>query len=433
MIIIEQLIFNVIAFSLFVIIFFKIIQRNDTSYLIALIIEAIGIIISFFQLVLKEDFNIIIKIVIYLMSIVIPILIIIAERRNILFFEIIHIIGAQISLIIGNSRTAKKLLNKLVEKYPQSYIGHKLLAQRYEKEGGLRRALDEYVQLVDIDTTDYKSYYKVAELLNILDKKDESAQMLNSLLQKQPENVDATKLLGEILIEQEKYKEAVYIYMDGIKYNPTDYDLNYNLGIVYTLLNDFQNAKMYYEKAAALNTLEYNSKYSLAEIAMIYKELEEAEKYFLETSQNEELEADSYFELARICIMKAEKEKAINYANLAIESDPRKIVERIKNDPLFMTIMLKLNIPLNLENIEEKENKLGKKERKVKKHLEETFEITRNLGYNDIRMNKNEEMEISNNTKKAKKFGKRNNKNKEEKLKEIEQQEETINKEREEN
>ncbi len=394
MILLEQLIFNIIAFTLFVIIFLKIIQRNDTSYVISLMLEAVGIITSFFQLVLNENFDIIVKVIIYLLAIVLPTIILIIEKRNILFSEVVTTISVEIELLFAKKKVAKRKLNKLITKYPQSYIGHKLLAQIYEKEGGIRKALDEYIQLIEIQKNDYKSYYKVAEMLNTLEKKDEAAEMLNSLLQKQPENSQATQLLGEILIEQEKYKEAVYVYLDGLKYNPTNYDLNYNIAVVYTMLNDFQNAKMYYEKSSFLNTLEYNSKYSLAEIAMIFKELEEAEKYFLETSQNEELEADSYFELARISIMKAEKEKAINYANLALESDPKKIAEKIKNDSLFITIMTKIKMPLNLENIEEKQDKLGKKERKVKKHLEETFEITRNLGYNNIRMTKKEDKEI---------------------------------------
>ena len=49
--------------------------------------------------------------------------------------------------------------------------------------------------------------------------------------------------VGEILLEKERYKEAVNIYQDALRYNPVSYDLNYNLGIAYTMLNDFQNAK----------------------------------------------------------------------------------------------------------------------------------------------------------------------------------------------
>lgn len=391
MIILEQLIFNILAFTLFVIIFLKIITRNDASYVIALLLEALGIAINFIEILTKESLPIVIKIIVYLLAILLPIIIIAMEKSGILFLEAVCLIKAQMLLLLGNNKAAKKALIALVTKYPDSYLGHKKLAEVYEKEGGMRKAIDEYVKVIDINKHDYNSYYKVADLLNNLDKKDEAVQMLNNLLQKKPEHLEASRLLGDILIEQEKFKEAAYVYNDALKYFPTDYDLNYNLGIVYTMLNDFQNAKMYYEKAASLNSLEYNSKYSLAEIALIYKELEEAEQYFMQAMQDPELEADSYFELAKINLIKGEKEKAIQYANIALESDPKKIAEKIKNDESFIMIMPKLTIPLNLEHIEEKPSKLNKKDKKAKEHLEKNSEIARNIGYEDIKMAKYKE------------------------------------------
>lgn len=388
MIILEQLIFNILAFTLFVIIFLKIIIRNDASYVISLILETMGIAINFIEIITNTGLPIFLKIIVYILAIILPIIIIALEKSGTLFFEAFTLIETQILLLLGNNKCAKKALIGLVTKYPDSYLGHKKLAEIYEKEGGMRKAIDEYVKVIDTNKQDYNSYYKVADLLNNLDKKEEAVQMLNNLLLKEPEHLDAARLLGNILIEQEKYKEAAYVYNDAIKYFPTDYDLNYNLGIVYTMLNDFQNAKMYYEKAASLNSLEYNSKYSLAEIALIYKEIEKAEQYFMQALESPELEADSYFELARISLIKGEKEKAIQYTNIALESDPKKITEKIKNDEAFIMIMPKLTIPLNLENIEEKETKLNKKDKKAKEHLEKSSEIATNIGYEDIKMEK---------------------------------------------
>jgi len=361
---------------------------------LALLLEAIGIAVNFTELITNTNLPIFLKVIVYLLAILLPITIITIEKSGILFFEVLSLIKAKLQLILGNSKGAKRTLIKLVTKYPESYYGHKRLAEVYEKEGGMRKAIDEYVKVIDINKQDYNSYYKVANLLTSLDKKDEAVQMLNNLLQKKPEHMEASKLLGDILIEQEKYKEAAYVYNDALKYFPTDYDLNYNLGIVYTMLNDFQNAKMCYEKAASLNSLEYNSKYNLAQIALIYKELEEAEQHFMQALQDPELEADSYFELAKISLIKGEKEKAIQYANIALESDAKKIAEKIKNDESFIMIMPKLNIPLNLEHIEEKESKLSKKDKKAKEHLEKTSEITRNIGYDDIKMAKYKQNKI---------------------------------------
>ena len=220
--------------------------------------------------------------------------------------------------------------------------------------------------------------------------------MLTNLLNKKPEYTDATILLGDLLIEREDYKEAVNIYMEALKYNPTSYDLNYNLGIVYTMLNDFQNAKMYYEKAAELNTIMYNTKYSLAEIAMIYKELEEAEEYFLQATEDEELCADAYLELARIYLIKNDKEQAIKYANVAIQEDPKRIVEKIEKDVVFTIIRAKLSIPFNLEieDEEEKVHKLTPKEIKAKEHLEHMVEITKKIAYSDIKIEKREGLKL---------------------------------------
>ena len=389
---VEQLIFISIAFALFVYMFYQLIKKNDTKYVPILAIQALGIAIKFIEVCFGEggvsSVNIITT---YILSVVVPIAVIILEKLSGNLSETIQGHLARIYFILGNTKNAKKILIKLVTENPESYIGHKLLAQIYEKEGGQRKAVDEYAQVIEINKQDYDSYYKVGTLLTDLDKKDEAVQIYTNLLSRKPDYAEASVALGDLLIEKEDYKEAVNIYMEALKHNPTNYDLNYNLGIVYTMLNDFQNAKMYYEKAAALNSLVYNTKYSLAEIALIYKELDEAEQYFLQVIEDEELCAEAYLELAKICLIKGDKDQAIKYANVAIQENPRKIVEKIQKDVAFAVIIAKLSIPFNLDVDEERKQSLTKKELKAKKHLEEMVEITKKIGYGDINVVKKDE------------------------------------------
>lgn len=390
--IIEQLIFTIIALAIFVYMFFRMIKNNDTTYIVVLILEALGIFLNFVEVLFGKKLNTVFLIIKYILATLLPIVIIILERQDVYLLEIINLVKAKIFLLFGNNKKAKQALLSILEKKSNSYKAHKLLAQIYEKEGGMRRAIDEYVQAVDLNKKDYESYYKVALLLNNLEKREEAAQMLFSLLNKKPDMYEASLLLGEILIDSEKYKEAANVYQEALKYNQASFELNYNLGIAYTMLNDFQSAKIYYEKAAELNSLAYNTKYSLAEIALIYKELEEAERKFLEAVEDDELSADAYYEIAKIALIKGEKDKAIKYVNVAIDIDSKKIVEKVKKDPIFIPIMARISIPFNLENREEPiVRKLKEKEIKAKEHLEETAEITRHLSYNDIKMLKKEE------------------------------------------
>lgn len=388
--ILEQLIFTVLAFGLFVYIFFKMIQKNDTSYITVLVLETLGIALNFIAVLGKIQLASIFVILKYIFAIIIPVSIIFIEKRGIPLIQMLNVAKAKIYLKAGNNKKAKEQLINLVTKYPENYIGHKMLAEIYELEGGMRKAIDEYVQAIDINKKDYDSYYKVAELLNNLDKSDEASEMLFNLLNKKPDYYKATELLGDILINKEMYKEAVSIYQDALKYNPLSFEINYNLGIVYTMLNDFQNAKMFYERAAEINSLIYNSKYSLAEIALIYKELDEAEQYFMEALEDDELAADSYYELSKISMIKGDKERAIQFANIAIDIDASKVVPKIKKDSIFIPIIARISIPFNIDEPEDSKTKLQPKEIKAKEHLEDMFELTRNLSYDDIKLLKKE-------------------------------------------
>lgn len=386
----EQLIFIVVSVTLFGVIFYKMMKKNETGYIALLVFEALGIIIDGIVIFLNINTNIFIKILTYLMSIILPISTIILERKNINIVNWIEFAKIKFYVSTGNVKKAKELLNKIIDKNPKNYNAHKLLAEIYEKEGGIRKAIDEYVQCIEINKKDYDSYYKVALLLNELEKKNEAIEMLYGLLDKNPQYYNATVTLGDLLIETSKYKEAVTILTDALKYNPTSFDLNYQLGLAYTLLNDFKSAKECYEKAAELNSLYYNAKYSLAQIALLYKDLDSAEEYFEQTIEDEDLEADSYFEIAKIKLMKGQKDLAIKYANIAIDLESKRISKKIKKEPLFIPIMAKISIPFNLEERED-EVKLTKQELMAKEHLENTSDITMNMGYNNIDEKKKKE------------------------------------------
>jgi tetratricopeptide (TPR) repeat protein len=387
----EQLFFILLSIILFGLIFFKLIYKNDTSYVPIIAIEALGIGIDFVALLGNLKMNILVKMITYLMSIILPLAIILLEKKGIDVMKSFRMIKVNIYIAIGNFKKAKDILINLEEE-KQTYDVHKKLAKIYEKEGGMRKAIDEYVQCIDMNKQDYDSYYKVANLLTDLDRKDEAIQMLNNLLAKKPEYYDATIALGDLLIEKEMYKEAANIYLDALKFNPLSYDLNYNLGIAYTMLNDFKSAKECYEKAADINSLAYNAKYCLAEIALLYKDLDKAEAYFSQVLDNEELSADCYFELAKINIMRGQKDIAIKYANLAIDLDSKKIATKIKKEPLFITILTKVSIPFNLEEKEELPS-FSEKEKLAKSHLEETQELTTNMGYVKTHVTENLEAE----------------------------------------
>ena len=343
--------------------------------------------LNFIEIIIGETSGTFVKCLMYIFSIIIPILIIILEEKGYIFTEIVYTIASKFLMIIGDNKAAKAILLKLVEKHPNSYLGHVLLAKIYEKEGGMRRAIDEYALAIDCNTKDYNSYYKIAELLNDLGKKDEAIEMLQNLVSNKPEYYEASILLGDLLCEKERFKEAVSVYTDALRYKPADYDLYYNLGIAYTRLNDFSSAKECYEKAAEINHKLHNAKYNLGQIALIEKDLEDAEKYFEECLLDEELEAKAYYQLAKIAMLKEEKDKAILFANKAIELD-ESYLKIITKEELFEPIKkyITVSVKMNDEHENKKEpKKLGKREEEVQKYLEDTYILIKDLNENEVK------------------------------------------------
>jgi len=385
----EKIFFNLLAFALFTIVFMKMIKKNDTSYVYILGLQFIGIVINFIELIFNIKLNLFFRIVIYLLSVVLPLLILLIEYKcKIDFPEIYNIMMAKIYIKIGNNEKAKDYLFNLINKYPQSYVGHKTLAELYEKEEKNSNAVDEYIRLTEIKNDNLNINYKIATLLNKEKRNEEAITILQDILKKKPELYKATQLLGNILHTEERYKEAISVYMNALRYNPGNYDLYYNLGMSYTMINDFQRAKEFYEKAAEINSLLYHAKLSLGQIAIIYGDLDEAEKYFNESLKGKELEGGSYYYLSQVAMLKGDKEKATNYMNIAVKLEP-KIYDKVQKDTVFMPIKQEIEEPTPEEKENNRSENIPPQERKAINHLSKICALVSSLNNDDLKIMKN--------------------------------------------
>ena len=197
---VENILFSLAALLLFLYVFaFKLIKKNDTTYLVILISQAIGILLNFIEIIFNIFTGTASKLIMYFLCLIIPIGVLILESKGINFSEIVYIGISKILLLIGKRKKAKEILMKLVSKYDKSYMGHKMLAEIYEQEGGMRKAIDEYVKVLDIRGNDYKSYFKISKLLKELNKNKEAIEMLSILVKKKPELYEANKMLRRII------------------------------------------------------------------------------------------------------------------------------------------------------------------------------------------------------------------------------------------
>lgn len=379
-----EILFYIISIALFAIMFIKIMRRNDIISFISLILQAIGIGIKFIALIFTLKLNWFFTILVYLISVIIPIFLIVCEYNKISLADKVYIFIAKAFLLIKDTKNAKKILLALIEKNDKCTEAHKMLAEIYEQEGGIRKSIDEYVKVVDLDQNAYDSYFKIAMLLKELGNNQDSLDMLTKLVNKKPDYLEASIALSDMLCMQERYKEAISIMNEVSKYHPNNFDVYYNMGMIYTMLNDFSTAKTCYEKAAVINTLEHNTDYNIAMIELILGELEESEKYFTKCIDDEELSPLAYYQLAKIYMIKSDKDTAAQALNIAIELD-NNLYKKAVEEPIFIPIKGYINYPnVDEEDLEQKETKATKQEENVRKHLEDTYDLVGNLNYKEL-------------------------------------------------
>ena len=381
-----EIFFYVISIALFVIMFIKIMKKNDIISFASLILQAIGIGIKFIALIFKLKLNCFFMILTYLISVIIPIFLIVCEYNKINFADRMYILLAKFYMLVKDTKNAKKILIALIEKNDKCTQAHKMLAEIYEKEGGLRKSIDEYVKVVDLDQNAYDSYFKIAMLLKELGNNQDSLDMLTKLVNKKPDYLEASIALSDMLCLNERYKEAISVMNEASKYHPNNFDVYYSMGMIYTLLNDFSSAKNCYEKAALINTLEHNSNYNIAMIELILGELEESEQYFTKCIDDEKLSPLAYYQLAKIYMIRGHKETAIQALNIAIELD-KKMYRKAVEDRVFIPIKGYIdypNIDEDEEQIEEELDKKIEKEDLVRKHLEDTYDLVGQLNYKEL-------------------------------------------------
>lgn len=384
---IERIFFYVLAIALLVIIFLKMMKKNDTIYLVSMALQSLGIVINLLSLIFRFNINLFFKAIFYIFSIAIPVAILICEKRGINLTEIGYIALAKGYLMIKNTKKAKRVLLALIEKNSDSKVAHKMLAEIYETEGGLRKAIDEYVRVVDLDGQAYDAYYKIATLLKELGNKEDSLDMLRKLVNKKPDYLDASIALSDALCEQERYKEALSIMNESLRQHPNNFDVYYSLGMIYTMLNDFSSAKECYEKAAVINSLEHHTNYNIAMIELILGELDEAQKHFNECLDDEKLSPLAYYQLAKVCMLKADKDTAVQYLNISIELD-NTLYKKAMEESIFNPIKGYINYPfMDKEEpmeIPEEELPAPSKEELVIEHLEETYSVVGKLNYREM-------------------------------------------------
>lgn len=370
---IELIIFGIISLILFTYIAKRSLEIRSYVSNIILILNIVGIIIMPLIYVKTNKIYMASRIISLILGIILPIVIIIIEYlTKVSYDEKIILYIAEFYEFIKNRKKAKDVIVKYLEKYDDSYLLHKKLATIYEKEGGTRKAIDEYVEAVSIKGTDYESYFRVIELLEYLDKKDEAITLIERLLKVYKRYPKAYIMYANLILEKGNLKEVAKIYEEGLSYNKESKEIMYNLASIYVRLNEYSLAKKNLESIFKLDKKSHIVCLNLAQISMIEREYSEAKMYLDIAKKEKEIEDIVYYEIAKINVLERKEEEAISNLNKALEVNPN-IIGKINATEIFKEI--RHHTIMKVELIQRKRIEIEEKYVDTINMLEEALEL----------------------------------------------------------
>lgn len=370
---IELIIFGIISLVLFTYIAKRSLEIRSYVSNIILILNIVGIIIMPLIYVKTNKIYMVSRIISLILGIILPIAIIIIEYlTKVSYDEKIILYIAEFYEFIKNRKKAKDIIVKYLDKYDDSYLLHKKLATIYEKEGGTRKAIDEYVEAVSIKGTDYESYFRVIELLEYLDKKDEAITLIERLLKVYKRYPKAYIMYANLILEKGNLKEVAKIYEEGLSYNKESKEIMYNLASIYVRLNEYSLAKKNLESIFKLDKKSHIVCLNLAQIAMIEREYSEAKMYLDIAKKEKEIEDIVYYEIAKINVLERKEEEAISNLNKALEINSN-IIVKINATEIFKEI--RHHTIMKVELIQRKRVEIEEKYVDTINMLEEALEL----------------------------------------------------------
>ena len=195
--------------------------------------------------------------------------------------------------------------------YARAYIGVNNKQQAVQE---LEKALSKNATLND--------YLNIANLHKELNNLEKAREFYRKALEIDAQNSNAYSELGDVLIRQENYQEAVEVLNRGVENNPDSLILNYKLGLAYYYNENYEEAENYLLKVVDLKQNYYRAHFHLGKLYQAQEKFQNAKYHLNETVKYNPNYAEAYITLGDINLKQENNYQAIAQYSIAIEKNP---------------------------------------------------------------------------------------------------------------
>lgn len=182
-------------------------------------------------------------------------------------------------------------------------------------------ALQSVFEHIEVAPDNVDHYINGAILLQKFSELEKAEVFLQRAITIDENSFLAMYTLGNLYYENNRFEEAIKIYLHAYSSNPTDSDLNYMIAMCYINMNQQKMALPFFETAYQSNRhdIDIMMQYGLA---CCHLELYTQGKVLFTTINDIEANADAYYNLGLIAMMEDDEQRAHSYFEHAVKLQP---------------------------------------------------------------------------------------------------------------
>lgn len=156
-------------------------------------------------------------------------------------------------------------------------------ALRYQEEGQLRKAMEAYAKVIEVDPTDSEAYNNLGLLYQEQGDSKKAQEAFKKALEIRPDYIKALNNLGILFYLEDRFDEAMDCFQRALSFSPNHVESHLHMGLVLKRKGDLEKALDAFEKALGLNPHHSETHYNLAllleEVQQIDRAIEHYERF----------------------------------------------------------------------------------------------------------------------------------------------------------
>jgi len=154
--------------------------------------------------------------------------------------------SAEVYYNIGYVKTAQGQYQEGIEAFRKATQLDRLFAKAFEAMGRAHKALGQPEKAEEC-------LNKAAEIYLSSDKEGEAEEVLNEILEVNPDTVNVYNTMGVLYRKKGDYPTALKHYQKALKIHPKEPNIHYNIGRIHVDMKNLDEAKSYFDKALTLD------------------------------------------------------------------------------------------------------------------------------------------------------------------------------------